>query len=361
MSSSCVSSPRRSVHRDWVFPWHSIRHDARTQTSVTELLRSPALESFLDAEGLGEGPVRGMPIGEGASNLTYVLERDRARVVLRRPPPPLPPSAHDVVREARIQLALAPVGVRVPRVLAVCADASVLGVPFYLMEKLDGVVVSDQLAAAVDTPQERRRLGEELLDGLVHLHAVDWKACGLQLGKPTGYLERQLHRWSGLWEVNATRELRACLDLGERLRATVPESPPSTVVHGDYRLGNMMVADHQPARLVGIVAWEMATIGDPLADLGYLVATWSEPGAQEHPLLLTPVTEGPGFPTRPELIARYAGQNAAATCPGSTGTRRSRCGRRPCSARRSTVATCAASARTRGRDPCATASPACWK
>jgi aminoglycoside phosphotransferase (APT) family kinase protein len=276
-------------------------------TPVVESLRSDALESFLDDRGLGMGPVRATPIGNGASNLTYVLERDGARVVLRRPPPPpLPPSAHDVVREARIQLALAPVGVRVPRVLAVCEDKSVLGVPFYLMEELDGVVVSDQLPAAIDTPQERRQLGEELLDGLVQLHAVDWEACGLRIGKPTGYLERQLRRWSGLWELNATRELRICLELGERLRATAPDSPPSTVVHGDYRLGNVMVAAHSPARLIGILDWEMATVGDPLADLGYLIASWSEPRVPQHPLLLAPVTERPGFPTRAELVARYA-------------------------------------------------------
>ena len=197
--------------------------------------------------------------------------------MLRRPPPPpLPPSAHDVVREARIQLALASLGVRVPRVLAVCEDDAILGVPFYLMDELEGVVLSSELPAELDMPEERRRIGVELLDGLVQLHAVDWEACGLTIGKPTGYLERQLRRWSGLWEVNATRELRAFVDLGQRLRATMPESPPSTVVHGDYRLGNVMISVRAPARLVGILDWEMATIGDPLADLGYLATTWCE-------------------------------------------------------------------------------------
>lgn len=266
-----------------------------------------ALESFLDDAGLGSGPVTATRIGDGASNLTYLLQRDGARVVLRRPPPPpLPPSAHDVVREARIQLGLAPAGVRVPKVLAVCEDESILGVPFYLMEELEGTVVSDELPRAIDTPGERRRLGEELLDGLVQLHGVDWQARDLTIGKPSGYLERQLRRWSGLWEVNATRELRTCAELGHRLAESMPESPPSTVVHGDYRLGNVMVANEAPARLVGILDWEMATIGDPLADLGYLVATWCEAGVAEHPLLLTRVTERPGFPSRAELIERYA-------------------------------------------------------
>jgi aminoglycoside phosphotransferase (APT) family kinase protein len=271
------------------------------------LTQTRALEAFLDERRLGDGPIRATPIGEGASNLTYLVERDGARFVLRRPPPPpLPPSAHNVVREARIQLGLAPAGVRVPTVLAVCEDESVLGVPFYVMDELKGTVVRDELPAPLDTPDERQRVGEEFLDGLVHLHAVDWEASGLTIGKPTGYLERQLRRWTGLWEVNATRELSACAEVGAHLAATMPESPPATIVHGDYRMGNVMIGDSAPARLIGILDWEMATLGDPLADLGYLVMSWSEPGAEPHPLRLTPVTERPGFPTRAELIERYA-------------------------------------------------------
>jgi aminoglycoside phosphotransferase (APT) family kinase protein len=275
---------------------------------ATDLLPTAALAEYLDAEGLGSGPPRATRIGDGASNLTYLIERDGARVVLRRPPPPpLPPSAHDMVREARIQVCLARGGVRVPKILAICEDDSVIGAPFYVMEEIVGAVVSDDVPPALDTPPERRRLGLELVGGLVDLHAVDWRACGLEnLGKPTGYLERQLRRWSGLWEVNATRELDACLEIGEQLRATMPDSPPSTVVHGDYRFGNVMVGCDAPARLVAILDWEMATIGDPLADLGYLVVSWSQAGVPDHPLLLSPVTERPGFPTRAELVDRYA-------------------------------------------------------
>jgi aminoglycoside phosphotransferase (APT) family kinase protein len=280
---------------------------------ATELLPMRELEAFLDAEGLGSGPPRAQRIGDGASNLTSLVERDGARVVLRRPPPPpLPPSAHDMVREARVQTCLARGGVRVPRIIAVCEDEDVIGAPFYLMEEIAGAVVTDALPPALDTPDERRRLGFELVDALAELHAVDWRACGLEtLGRPTGYLERQLRRWSGLWEVNATRELGDCLEVGERLRATMPESPPSTVVHGDYRFGNVMVGLDAPARLEAILDWEMATIGDPLADLGYLVASWSEPGAPAHPLQLSPVTAQPGFPTRAELVARYAETTAS--------------------------------------------------
>ena len=275
---------------------------------ATELLPTAGLQAYLDAQGLGSGPPRATRIGDGASNLTYLVERDDVRVVVRRPPPPpLPPSAHDMVREANIQVCLARGGVRVPRILAVCEDESVIGAPFYVMEEIVGAVVTDAVPPAIDTPEERRRLGFELVDGLVDLHAVDQEACGLgRLGKPTGYLERQLRRWTGLWEVNATRELADCLEIGELLTASRPESPPSTVVHGDYRLGNVMVGLDAPARLVAILDWEMATIGDPLADLGYLVVSWTEAGADEHPLLLAPVTGRPGFASRDELVARYA-------------------------------------------------------
>src|SRR3954463_2856997 len=232
---------------------------------ATQLLPHTELEAYLDAQGLGSGSLRASRTGAGASTPPSLVERDALRVVVRRPPPPpLPPSAHDMVREANIQICLRRGGVRVPEILAVCEDDAVIGAPFYVMEEIVGAVVTDTVPAALDTPEERRRLGFELVDGLVDLHAVDYAACGLDgLGKPTGYLERQLRRWSGLWEVNATRELADCLEIGERLKATMPESPPSTVVHGDYRLGNVMVGLDAPTRLVAILDWEMATIGDP--------------------------------------------------------------------------------------------------
>jgi aminoglycoside phosphotransferase (APT) family kinase protein len=272
-----------------------------------DLLPLRALEAYLDAEGIGAGTPTARRIGDGASNITYLVERDGARVVLRRPPPPpLPPSAHDMVREARVQIGLSRGGVRVPEILAVCEDEDVIGAPFYVMGEIEGAVITDSLPPALDTPAERRRLGFEIVDALAELHGVDHQACGLgDLGKPTGYLERQLRRWSGLWDVNATRELPAFGQTGEQLRAAMPASPPATVVHGDYRFGNVMVSTEAPARLVAILDWEMATIGDPLADLGYLVVSWSEPGAIDHPLLLSPVTERPGFPSRDDLVARY--------------------------------------------------------
>ena len=270
------------------------------------LVRRP-VEEFLDAHGLGSGPVAARRIGEGHSNVTYLLEREGARLVLRRPPrPPLPPSAHDVLREARLLRALERTGARVPHVVATCSDETLLGVPFYVMAYLDGEVVTDRLPAALDVPAERRRVGLELVHALAEVHAVDWVACGLgDFGRPDGYLARQVSRFGGLWEHNATRELPAVDELARWLERNRPAESAAGVLHGEYRLGNVMLARDAPARIVAVMDWELATIGDPLADLGYLVATYAEEGSPGTPLELSPVTRSPGFPTRAELVARY--------------------------------------------------------
>jgi aminoglycoside phosphotransferase (APT) family kinase protein len=272
------------------------------------LVRRP-LEAYLDEHGLGSGPVEAEPVGDGHSNITYVIRRDGGEWVLRRPPrPPLPPSAHDVLREARLLNAVEDADVRTPRVLAACADESVIGAPFYVMEKVDGDVITSEIPQRLDTPPERARIGEELIDSLVEIHAVDWQAAGLEgYGKPTGYLERQVRRFSGLWEHNATRQVPELDEATEWLRDNVPESGPATIVHGDYRLGNTMFGPGTPARLVAIFDWELATIGDPLADLGYLVATYAQPDDEDStPLFaLNAVTTREGFPTRAGLISRY--------------------------------------------------------
>jgi aminoglycoside phosphotransferase (APT) family kinase protein len=264
------------------------------------------LERFLDDQGLGAGPVDMAPIGEGHSNLTYLIRRGGDAWVLRRPPHgPLPPSAHDVLREAHLLTALHDQEVRTPRVLAVCPDEAVIGAPFYVMERIEGDVITNALPQPLE--DEGARIADELIDALVELHAVDWRACGLDgFGKPTGYLDRQLRRFGGLWEHNRTRELPLLDRVAAWLREHVPASPEATIVHGDYRLGNTMFAPGAPARLVAIFDWELATIGDPLADLGYLAATWAQPGDPENTLLsLGAVTRRPGFPTRAELVARY--------------------------------------------------------
>jgi aminoglycoside phosphotransferase (APT) family kinase protein len=272
--------------------------------ALPPLLVLEPLAAYLDSLGLGSGAVAATRIGEGNSNATFLVEREGARLVLRRPPrPPLPPSAHDMLREARVQRALEAVGAPVPHIVAVCEDESLLGVPFYLMDWLDGRVVTDALPDAVDG----RDVGDVVVGALAEIHAVDWHAAGLEgFGRPDGYLERQLRRWSGLWEVNATRELPEVAGLGERLAAHVPDSPPATIVHGDYRLGNVMLARDAPARVLAVLDWELSTIGDPLADLGYLVATWSDESSPPTALQLSPVTRAPGFPTRGDLAEHYA-------------------------------------------------------
>ncbi|HWH43639.1 MAG TPA: phosphotransferase family protein [Thermoleophilaceae bacterium] len=272
------------------------------------IVREP-LEAYLDSQGIGSGRVEAERIGEGHSNITYLVRRGGERVVLRRPPrPPLPPSAHDVLREARLLSAISPADVRTPRVLSACDDESVLGVPFYVMEYVEGTVITDSIPAPLDNPAERRRAAESLVDALAEVHAVDWEACGLEgFGKPTGYLDRQLRRFNGLWEHNKTRELPIVQEVADWLAANKPESPVSTIVHGDYRLGNTMVADDAPARVISIFDWELATIGDPLADVGYLAVTWIQPGDPEDTMFssLSAVTRREGFLTREEIIARY--------------------------------------------------------
>jgi aminoglycoside phosphotransferase (APT) family kinase protein len=244
------------------------------------------------------------PIGEGHSNVTFVLSTG---VVLRRPPRgPLPPSAHDVLREARVLRALESTPVRVPRVLMVCDDPTVIGASFYVMERVTGEVMTDAIPAPLDNSEQRALIADELIDALVELHRTDWTRIGLEgFGKPTGYLERQLRRFAGLWEHNRTRELPQVDEVGAWLQANMPRSSPATIVHGDFRLGNTMFAPDAPARLVAILDWEMATIGDPLADVGYLLMQWTEAGDPLGKFNLNNVTLRPGFPTRAELTARY--------------------------------------------------------
>jgi aminoglycoside phosphotransferase (APT) family kinase protein len=292
--------------------------DTREQAAALPLpplvVRRP-LEAWLDEQGLGRGALVVTRIGAGHSNATFLLERDGARTVLRRAPrPPLPPSAHDMLREARVLGALQG-RARVPRVLAVCHDAEVLGVPFYVMDEVRGHVVTDELPASLRSADARRRAGVDLVDALAELHAVDIASAGLSdFGRPAGYLERQVRRFTELWEHNATRELPLVEELAVWLGGALPRSGEACVVHGDYRLGNVMLDPEQP-RVLALLDWELATLGDPLADLGYLVATYTDARSPETVLDLSPVTRADGFPSRAELIAHYSersGRDASA-------------------------------------------------
>ncbi len=274
--------------------------NAREPLIVLEPLTRVLAAAGLDAPD----DLSATPVGEGHSNATFLLSTG---VVLRRPPRgPLPPSAHDVLREARLLKALRSTPVRVPEVLAVSEDPDVIGAPFYIMERIAGEVITDRIPEALDTPEQRGRIADELIDALVELHRVDWTRLGLDgFGKPTGYLERQLRRFGGLWEHNRTRELPQVEEVGRWLAANLPASPPATIVHGDFRLGNTMFEAEPPARLVAIFDWEMATIGDPLADVGYMLMHWTEAGDVVGKFNAHNVTVRPGFPTRAELTAAY--------------------------------------------------------
>ena len=293
------------------------RQEAEAEERPPLIVLEPLAE-YLDSRGLGSGPIQAEAIGEGHSNVTYLIRRGDELFVLRRPPrPPLPPSAHDVLREARLLTAVEDADVRTPPVLATCDDESVLGVPFYVMEYIEGDVIVAEVPEPLSTPEERNRICRELIDSLAEVHATDWRACGLEgFGKPTGYLDRQLRRFNGLWDINKTRDLPAVQEAGAWLAANKPESPDATIVHGDYRLGNTMFDHDPPARLIAIFDWEMATIGDPLADIGYLTATWSQPpgeGKLETMFDRLTVTQAEGFMTRDELVAYYEERTGRST------------------------------------------------
>jgi aminoglycoside phosphotransferase (APT) family kinase protein len=285
-------------------------HEEGAANERPPLLVLEPLRAFLDAAGIGTGvtEIEVVPVGDGHSNHTFSLTRGEDRVILRRPPRgPLPPSAHDMLREARVLAAVGPTPVPAPAVLATCSDDRVIGVPFYVMEQVEGHVVSNEIPGVFDTPQARRDMSLSLVDALIEVLAVDWDAAGLGegFGKPDGYLARQVKRFLGLWEHNRTRDIPEVERVGAWLTANMPEQTTSTIVHGDYRLGNVMLAPSAP-EVVAIFDWEMSTIGDPLADLGYLLMMWREAGDPDGGMFdLNSVTRAEGFPTRAELTARY--------------------------------------------------------
>ncbi len=295
---------------------HVVNDDdvVRSRAEAAGLSQPPLIildpvEALLDELAIGSGPVTATPLGDGHSNVTYLLKRGGERVVLRRPPrPPYAESAHDVLREARLLELLGAAGLRVPRVLATVDDTDQLGVPFVVMEHVAGHAISSTVPPELDEPTEHTRIGDELIDALVELHAVDVSDGPLaQIGKPSGYLERQLRRFSAIWGEVATRTIPDLDAVTAWLTAHGPQTSETTLVHGDYRLGNVLFAPDAPARLTAILDWEMATLGDPLADLGYLCATWAESDDQQNPMLaLSAATRGAGFPTRAQLRARYA-------------------------------------------------------
>lgn len=253
------------------------------------------------------------PVGGGKSNLTFLVASPAGRVVLRRPPlRQVLPTAHDMAREYRVIAALAGSDVPVPAALQLCTDEAVLGAPFYVMSEVPGYVVRDRLPAGyADRPEQRAAVAAGLLAVLARLHAVDPAELGLAgFGRPAGYLSRQLRRWTGQWAATAGASLPELDVLAAELTRTVPERPPErpagTLVHGDYRLDNVVLAPDRPGAIAAVLDWELSTLGDPLADLGLLLVYWSEAGDAAAGAVVPSVTALPGFPARAEVAAQYA-------------------------------------------------------
>ena len=246
-------------------------------------------------------------IAGGRSNLTYSVTDGASTWVVRRPPlGHVLPTAHDMAREYRVMSALAPTNVPVPRTLAMCEDLSVNDAPFYVMELVDGIIYRDTAALASLSADDARRASEALVDVLAAIHSVDYRKAGLaEFGRPDGFLERQVRRWGEQWERSKTRELPEVDELARRLRAALPESGPPTIVHGDYRLDNTMMALDDPGRIVAVLDWEMSTLGDPLTDLGLFLLYWGQADAQVIATGAAINTQA-GFMTRDQVVARYA-------------------------------------------------------
>jgi aminoglycoside phosphotransferase (APT) family kinase protein len=246
-------------------------------------------------------------IGLGQSNLTYlVCDAQERKWVLRRPPlGDLLASAHDVAREARILSALEDTPVPTPRVYGLSRDAA--GVPLLLMEFVDGLVVDRMPIAESLTPQRRRQIGLSMPTTLAKIHAVDLEKAGLDdLASHKPYAQRQLKRWAGQWEQSKTRELPDLDDLTRRLIAAAPQRQELTLVHGDFHLRNV-ITSHTTGEVIGVLDWELSTLGDPLADMGSLLAYWPQPGEEDIAGGFA-ATALEGFPDRAEMARVYLAQ-----------------------------------------------------
>jgi aminoglycoside phosphotransferase (APT) family kinase protein len=243
-------------------------------------------------------------ISGGKSNLTYRAASDAGELILRRPPlGQVLPTAHDMAREFRVQSALGPTSVPVPRTLFLADEHDVLGAPFYVMERVVGHICRNQMPPGYGAnAQERGAIGRALIETLARLHATDPAEIGLaDFGRPAGFMERQLRRWSQQWESSKIADLPALGALRDKLVHTLPEQGPAAIVHGDYRLDNTVLHPTRPGEIVAVLDWEMSTLGDPLADLGALLAYWSEADDDEvlsAARMVPPVTAASGFPTR---------------------------------------------------------------
>jgi aminoglycoside phosphotransferase (APT) family kinase protein len=268
------------------------------------------LASFLAAhlDEAGDAPLAAALIAGGRSNLTYLVTDGTHEWVVRRPPlGHVVETAHDMGREYRVMSALQGSAVPVPVTRAFCADPGVIGAPFYVMDRVAGRVVRSTTELADFDPGDALAVSHDLIDVLARLHGTDYAAVGLgEFGRPDGFLARNVARWGKQWQANKTRELPAIDELARRIQAALPDSGPPTIVHGDYRLENTMLAADAP-RVVAVLDWEMSTLGDPLTDLGLFLVYWVHWGdAQDAGPLATGGASGlPGFISLDEVAARY--------------------------------------------------------
>jgi aminoglycoside phosphotransferase (APT) family kinase protein len=270
-----------------------------------------ATERYLRAhvEDVPEGELEVSQFPSGASNLTYLLRVGDWEGVLRRPPlGPVPPKAHDMGRESGILARLNAVYPLAPKPYFFCEDESVIGAPFYVMERRKGIVIDDTFPDGVDHDEELcQGISRTLLDTLVELHAVDVREAGLEdLGKPEGFLRRQTESWISRYDKAKTDEIEEVGPLTNWLARDIPESPSPAVIHNDYKLNNLVLDPEDLTSVRAVLDWEMATVGDPLFDLAVSLSYWIEPGDPEELASVLPtVTVTPGFMTRRELIDRY--------------------------------------------------------
>lgn len=273
-----------------------------------EELDAGALGAWLDGVLGGHAPIEVLQFPGGHSNLTYLVRRAGEEYVLRRPPfGSKVKSAHDMGREHTVLSALAPVYAKAPRPIALCTDPAVLGCTFYLMERRTGVILRKEVPAGVALDAATaRRLGELLVDAHAELHAVDYAAAGLDaLGKPAGYVRRQLDGWTERYHGSRTDDLPRVLEVAAWLSSHAPPDGPPALIHNDWKFDNV-IFDPTLTRVVGALDWEMATVGDPLMDLGTSLGYWVE--ATDPPpmhMLRFGLTHLPGMLTRAEVLARY--------------------------------------------------------
>lgn len=274
-----------------------------------------AVDAWLrERDGVGETLGAGLPavrqFAGGASNLTYLLRYPERDLILRRPPRGAKAaSAHDMRREHDVQAALAPVFPYVPRMVALCQDPAVLGSDFYVMERVAGTILRQEIPAELGLDAAAtRRLCEAVVDRLVDLHAVDPAAAGLdRLGRGPGYVRRQVEGWSARYRAARTRRAPSFERVMAWLADRRPDDVGACVIHNDYRFDNVVLAPDDPQRIVGVLDWEMATVGDPLMDLGGALAYWVQADDDRiMRLLRRQPTHAPGMLTRAEVVERYA-------------------------------------------------------